>query len=90
MEERFDGLTSASHSTSRQRVFVAQRVKLLRKTHQAAIEALKRGVFVSVVDLQAAINRFVVEHNNTTPSRSHSLGPLIRQNHRAADAGTKC
>ena len=65
-------------------------VKLLRKTHQAAIEALKRGVFVSVVDLQAAINRFVVEHNNTTPSRSHSLGPLIRQNHRAADAGTKC
>ena len=24
---------------------------------------LKRGVFVSVVDLQAAINRFVVEHN---------------------------
>ena len=24
---------------------------------------LKRGVFVSVVDLQAAINRFVAEHN---------------------------
>jgi hypothetical protein len=24
---------------------------------------LKRGVFVSVVDLQIAINRFVVEHN---------------------------
>ena len=24
---------------------------------------LKRGVFLSVVDLQAAINRFVVEHN---------------------------
>jgi len=23
---------------------------------------LRRGVFVSVVDLQAAINRFVVEH----------------------------
>jgi transposase len=27
---------------------------------------LKRGVFVSVVDLQAAINRFVVEHNTKT------------------------
>jgi hypothetical protein len=24
---------------------------------------LKRGIFLSVVDLQAAINRFVVEHN---------------------------
>jgi transposase len=24
---------------------------------------LKRGIFLSVVDLQAAINRFVIEHN---------------------------
>ena len=35
---------------------------------------LKRGVFVSVVDLQAAINRFVVEHN-AEPNPSH--GPPI-------------
>ena len=26
---------------------------------------LRRGVFYSVVDLQAAINRFVAEHNRT-------------------------
>jgi hypothetical protein len=25
---------------------------------------LKRGVFLSVVDLQAAINRFIIEHNS--------------------------
>jgi hypothetical protein len=34
-------------------------VQLAKLTKQR----LKRGVFVSVVDLQAAINRFVVEHN---------------------------
>jgi hypothetical protein len=39
---------------------------------------LKRGVFVSVVDLQAAINRFVVEHNTKTKP---SPGPLIPTNH---------
>jgi hypothetical protein len=31
---------------------------------------LKRGVFVSVVDLQAAINRFVVEHQPEKVSTS--------------------
>jgi hypothetical protein len=28
---------------------------------------LKRGTFVDIVDLQAAINRCVAEHNNTDP-----------------------
>jgi transposase len=35
---------------------------------------LKRGVFHSVVDLQAAINRFIIETNQ---NQSHSHGPLI-------------
>jgi hypothetical protein len=34
--------------------------RVLRQTHQA----LKRGVFCSVVDLQAAINRFLAETNS--------------------------
>ena len=40
---------------------MAQRSRrVLRQTHQA----LKRGVFCSVVDLQAAINRFLAETNS--------------------------
>ncbi len=35
--------------------------RLLRKTER---RRLKHGVFHSVVDLQAAINRFVKEHNH--------------------------
>ncbi len=34
---------------------------------------LKRGIFLSVVDLQAAINRFVVEHN----AEANAAGPRI-------------
>ncbi len=37
---------------------------------------LKRGVFRSIVDLQAAINRFVSEHN--TEPANPSSGPPIR------------
>jgi hypothetical protein len=41
---------------------LAQRCRrLLRQTHETA---LKRGVFRSVADLQAAINRFVEETNS--------------------------
>jgi transposase len=36
---------------------------------------LKRGVFVSVVDLQAAINRFVVEHNAETKPFTWTADP---------------
>ena len=44
---------------------------------------LKRGVFRSVVDLQAAINRFLDEHNaNSKPF----LGQRSRQNHRRRQA----
>ena len=35
---------------------------LLRQAYQAP---LKHGVFHSIVDLQAAINRFLAEHNQT-------------------------
>ena len=52
---------------------------LLRdKTHFFAIltkRRLKRGVFKGVVDLQAAINRFVADH---TSSQSPSSGPPIQ------------
>jgi hypothetical protein len=37
--------------------------------------ALKRGVFKGVVDLQAAINRFVADHNQQP---SPSSGPPIQ------------
>jgi transposase len=42
---------------------------------------LKRGVFRSIVDLQASINRF---HDETT--QSPSCGPPIRTNHRRSQA----
>jgi hypothetical protein len=47
---------------------------------------LKRGVFISVVDLQAAINRFVVEHNQNP---SHGL-PIPTKLSALSDVGTKC
>jgi transposase len=49
---------------------------------------LKRGIFLSVVDSQAAINRFVIEHN-AKPNPSH--GPQIPTKlSKPSDAGTKC
>ena len=57
-------------STSRRPRLLAQcRRKLLRQALPAAPE---RGVFRSVVDLQAAINRFIAE---TNPTPSPSSGP---------------
>jgi transposase len=49
---------------------------------------LKRGIFLSVVDLQAAINRFVVEHNAKPKPFTWTADPakIIA----AVDAGTKC
>ena len=48
---------------------------------------LKRGVFRSVADLQAAINRFLKEHNQNP---SPSLGPPIQtKSSPPSDAGTK-
>ena len=55
----------ARHSTShRLRLMAPCRRGLLRKTYAAR---LKNGVFHSVVDLQAAINRFIREYNDTDP-----------------------
>jgi hypothetical protein len=49
---------------------------------------LKRGVFVSVVDLQAAINRFVVEHNTKPKPFTWTL--ILTKSFGPSDAGTKC
>ena len=49
---------------------------------------LKRGVFKSIVDLQAAINRFLVD---TTKPPSRSLGPRTpKKSSPPSSAGTKC
>jgi hypothetical protein len=70
-------------------VFVAQRrevffAKLTRRR-------LKRGVFVSVVDLQAAINRFVVEHNTKPKPFPWTADPdkiirAVRRGHQLLDS----
>ena len=49
---------------------------------------LKRGVFRSVADLQAAINRFLEEHNaHPNPSRGP---PIQTKSSPPSGAGTKC
>ena len=69
--------TSASSSTSREpHAPGSMRSRLLRQAVEAPLE---RGVFRSVVDLQAAINRFPA---GTEPNRSPSHGPQTPQNHR--------
>ena len=52
---------------------------------------LKRGVFVSVVDLQAAINRFVVEHNAEPKPFRWTADPdkiiqAVRRGHQVLDS----
>jgi transposase len=52
---------------------------------------LKRGVFVSVVDLQAAINRFVVEHNIKPKPFTWTADPdkiirAVRRGHQVLDS----
>ena len=52
---------------------------------------LKRGVFVSVVDLQAAINRFVVEHNTKLKPFTWTADPdkiirAVRRGHQVLDS----
>src|SRR3954453_20344440 len=52
---------------------------------------LKRGVFVSVVDLQAAINRFVDEHNRAPRPFTWTADPdkiiaAVRRGHQALDS----
>src|SRR5258707_10953047 len=52
---------------------------------------LKRGVFVSVVDLQAAINRFIVEHNTKTRPFTWTADPdkiirAVRRGHQVLDS----
>lgn len=49
---------------------------------------LKRGVFRSIVDLQAAINRFVAEHNKAAQSPSDGPQTLTRLSP-PSNAGTK-
>jgi transposase len=52
---------------------------------------LKRGVFLSVVDLQAAVNRFVVEHNAEPRPFRWTADPdkiiaAVRRGHQALDS----
>ena len=52
---------------------------------------LKRGVFVSVVDLQDAINRFVVEHNTKPKPFTWTADPdqiirAVRRGHQVLDS----
>jgi hypothetical protein len=52
---------------------------------------LKRGVFLSVVDLQAAINRFVVEHNAKPKPFAWTADPdkiiqAVRRGHQVLDS----
>ncbi|MER8887178.1 transposase, partial [Mesorhizobium sp. M0816] len=52
---------------------------------------LKRGVFHSVVDLQAAINRFLVEHNQQPKPFSWIADPdkiiaAVKRGHQALDS----
>ena len=52
---------------------------------------LKRGVFISVVDLQAAINRFVDEHNAEPKPFRWTADPdemiqAVRRGHRVLDS----
>jgi hypothetical protein len=52
---------------------------------------LKRGVFISVVDLQAAINRFVVEHNAEPKPFTWTANPdkiirAVRRGHQVLDS----
>jgi hypothetical protein len=52
---------------------------------------LKRGVFLSVVDLQAAINRFVLEHNAEPKPFTWTADPdkiiqAVRRGHQALDS----
>ena len=52
---------------------------------------LKRGVFLSVVDLQAAVNRFVVEHNAEPRPFTWTADPdkiiaAVRRGHQALDS----
>jgi transposase len=52
---------------------------------------LKRGVFISVVDLQAAINRFVIEHNAEPKPFTWTADPdkiiqAVRRGHQVLDS----
>ena len=52
---------------------------------------LKRGVFLSVVDLQAAINRFVAEHNAepkafTWTADPAKIIPAVRRGYQVLDS----
>jgi len=49
---------------------------------------LKRGIFLSVFDLQAAINRFVIEHN--AEPKPFTWTPIPTKLSKPSDAGTKC
>jgi hypothetical protein len=51
-------------------------------------QRLKRGVFISVVDLQAAINRFVVEYNTEPKAFTWTADP--DKSSALSDVGTKC
>ena len=58
---------------------------------QLTSRRLKRGVFVSVVDLQAAINRFVDEHNRAPKPFSWTADPdaiiaAVKHRHQALDS----
>ena len=52
---------------------------------------LKRGVFQSIIDLQAAINRFVAEHNQTPkpftwPADPDAIIAAVKRGHQVLDS----
>jgi hypothetical protein len=52
---------------------------------------LKRGIFLSVVDLQAAINRFVIEYNAEPKPFTWTADPdkiiqAVRRGHQVSDS----
>jgi hypothetical protein len=52
---------------------------------------LKRGVFHSVIDLQAAINRFLAEHNDNPKPFTWTADPnkiiaAVKRGHQALDS----
>jgi hypothetical protein len=70
-------------------VLVAQRGRgLLRKTVEAS---LKRGAFPSVVDLQAAINRYLAEHHQQPKPFTWTADPdkiiaAVKRGHQVLDS----
>jgi hypothetical protein len=57
------------------------------RPHCSPLSTIKRSVFLSVVDLQAAINRFVLEHKLFTwTSAPEKMIQAVRRGHQVLDS----